>query len=53
MSKIDLIEQHQFTYMNKLGNKIKYGTIYNKQQYYDNTVFKRISTGVKIFRKMC
>lgn len=39
--------------MNSLDNKIKYGTIYNKQQYYDSTLFERISTRVKVFRKMC
>lgn len=39
--------------MNNLDNKIKYSTIYNKQQYYDSIIFKRISTGVKVLRKMC
>ena len=39
--------------MNKLDNKTKYVTIYNKQQYYDSTIFERISTGGKVFRKVC
>lgn len=39
--------------MNKLDNKSKYSAIYNKQQYYDSIIFKRISTRVEVFRKMC
>lgn len=39
--------------MNNIDNKIKYSTIYNKQQYYDSIIFKRISIGVKVLRKMC
>lgn len=39
--------------MNKLDNKIKYTAIYNKQQYYDSIIFKRIPIRVKISRKVC
>lgn len=38
--------------MNNIDNKIESSNIYNKQ-YYDSTIFKRISIGIKIFRKMC
>ena len=38
--------------MNNIDNKIENSNIYSKQ-YYDSTLFKRITARVKILRKMC
>ena len=38
--------------MNNIDNKIENSNIYSKQ-YYDSTLFERITARVKILRKMC